>query len=46
MQIIIRRPIDEYSLKIDVTKLMLNETFESDQFDLKVPDGVKVQQMP
>jgi len=46
MQIIIRRPIDEYSLKIDVTKLMLNETFEADQFDLKVPDGVKVQQMP
>jgi outer membrane lipoprotein-sorting protein len=42
----ITRPIDEYSLKIEVTKLTLNETFDSDQFDLKVPEGVKVQQMP
>jgi outer membrane lipoprotein-sorting protein len=46
MLITIQRPIDEYSLKIEVTKLTLNETFDSDQFDLKVPEGVKVQQMP
>jgi outer membrane lipoprotein-sorting protein len=46
MLITILRPIDEYSLKIEVTKVTLNETFDSDQFDLKVPDDVKVQQMP
>jgi outer membrane lipoprotein-sorting protein len=37
--------LDEYSLKIEVTKLTLNQTFEADQFELKVPDGVKVQEM-
>jgi outer membrane lipoprotein-sorting protein len=43
--ITITRPVDEYSLKIEVTKLTLNEEFEADQFELKVPDGVKVQVM-
>jgi outer membrane lipoprotein-sorting protein len=40
--ITIRRPKDEYALKINVTKLGLNEEFEADQFELKVPDGVVV----
>jgi len=40
--ITIRRPKDEYSLQINVTKLTLNETFDADQFELKVPDGVVV----
>ena len=44
--ITIRRPQDEYSLKIDVTKLTLNETFEADQFELKIPPGAVVQKMP
>ena len=44
--ITIRRPQDEYSLKIDVTKLVLNEPFEADQFELKIPPGTTVQQMP
>ena len=44
--ITIRRPQDEYSLKIDVTKLVLNEQFEADQFELKIPPGTTVQQMP
>ncbi|MBW4037526.1 MAG: DUF4292 domain-containing protein [Acidobacteria bacterium] len=44
--ITIRRPLDEYSLKIDVTKLTLNETFEADQFELKIPPGAVVQKMP
>ena len=43
--ITIRRPLDEYELKIDVTKLTLNQTFESDQFELKVPAGIKVEQL-
>jgi outer membrane lipoprotein-sorting protein len=44
--ITIRRPADEYSLKIDVTKLVLNATFEADQFELKIPAGTVVQKMP
>ena len=44
--ITIRRPVDEYSLKINVTKLTLNETFEADQFELKIPSGTVVQKMP
>jgi outer membrane lipoprotein-sorting protein len=43
--ITIRRPLDEYSLKIDVTKLTLNETFEADQFELKIPAGATVQKI-
>jgi outer membrane lipoprotein-sorting protein len=43
--ITIRRPLDEYSLKIDVTKLTLNETFEADQFVLTIPPGTAVQKM-
>jgi outer membrane lipoprotein-sorting protein len=44
--ITIRRPMDEYSLKIDVTKLTLNESFEADQFELKIPPGAVVQKLP
>jgi len=43
--ITIRRPVDEYSLKIEVTKLTLNETFDADQFELKIPAGVAVKKM-
>ncbi len=41
----ISRPLDELGLKIEVTKLTLNEPFENDQFELKVPAEYKVQQM-
>jgi outer membrane lipoprotein-sorting protein len=44
--ITIRRPLDEYSLKIEVTKLLLNDTFDSDQFELAIPAGVTVTKMP
>ncbi len=44
--ITIRRPLDAYELKIEVTKLTLNQTFEADQFELKIPAGIKVQQLP
>ena len=43
--ITIKRPLEEYSLKIDVTKLTLNGSFDEDQFELKIPAGVTVQQM-
>lgn len=45
MLINITRPMDEYSLKLEVTKLTMNQTLENDQFELKIPPGVKVQQM-
>jgi outer membrane lipoprotein-sorting protein len=45
MLINIKRPLDEYTLKLEVTKLTLNQTLENDQFELKVPAGVTVQQM-
>jgi outer membrane lipoprotein-sorting protein len=44
-EIVIRRLKDEYSLKIDVTKLTLNEAFDADQFELAVPEGVTVKKM-
>ena len=44
--ITIRRPLDEYELKIQVTKLQLNETFEADQFEMpKIPSTFKVEEM-
>jgi outer membrane lipoprotein-sorting protein len=45
MLVTIKRPLEEYSLKIEFTKLTLNETFEPDQFELKVPAGVTVQRL-
>ena len=43
--ITIRRPLDEYSLKVVVTKLTLNKTFEADEFVLTIPPGTTVQQL-
>ena len=43
--ITISRPLDEYSLSIEVTKLTLNEALPSDQFELHIPVGVTVQHM-
>ena len=41
----IRRPLDEYSLKVAITKLTLNGPLEDDQFVLDIPPGVPVQKM-
>ena len=41
----IRRPLDEYALKVEVTKLTFNQKFENDQFELKIPTGITVQRM-
>jgi len=43
--ITIWRPQDLYSLKIQITKLTLNQEFDSDQFELKIPAGVTVKKM-
>ena len=41
----ITRPLDELSLTIQVTKVALNEQFDSDQFELKIPGNVAVTRM-
>ena len=43
--ITISRPLDEYSLRIEITKLTLNEPFPADQFELKVPPELKVEHL-
>jgi outer membrane lipoprotein-sorting protein len=45
MLIDIKRPLDEIELKIQITKLTLNQTLDNDQFELKIPADVKVQQL-
>lgn len=45
-KITIRRPQDQLSLVLTVTKLIANQKMEDDQFQLKVPDNVKVEQLP
>lgn len=45
-EITISRPLDQYSLKIDVTKWTLNETFNADQFVApQIPGTFKVIRM-
>ncbi len=46
MSILITRPIDEYTLKIDFSKLTFNQKLEDDQFLLKIPENIPVQKMP
>jgi outer membrane lipoprotein-sorting protein len=43
--ILIRRPFDEYSLSISITKLTFNTKLDDDSFELKIPDTVPTQIM-
>jgi hypothetical protein len=43
--ILITRPLDEYSLRIDITKLQINPKLDDEQFVLKIPENVPVQKM-
>ena len=45
MSILLTRPLDEYSLQIDVTKLTLNQKLDDESFALKIPDNIPVQTM-
>jgi len=45
MSIDIRRPYDEYELKIQVAKLTANKPLDNDQFDLEIPAGMTIQHM-
>lgn len=44
-KIIIKRPLDQYSLTVTITKLTFNEKLEDDQFDLKIPENIQIQHM-
>lgn len=46
MSITVTRPLDEYTLRIDVTKLTLNQKLDDEQFVLKIPPGMPIQKMP
>jgi outer membrane lipoprotein-sorting protein len=46
MSIAISMPIYEYSLKIEITKLTLNQEMDDEQFVLKFPENMPVQKMP
>ncbi len=41
----IERPLDEYSLTLTILKVTFNEKLDDDQFELKIPDGVPIEQM-
>jgi outer membrane lipoprotein-sorting protein len=43
--ITIKRPQEEYQIVMTVQKLILNQTLKDDQFQLDIPDGVKIQRM-
>jgi hypothetical protein len=42
----IMRPLEEYQITLTITKLTANQTLADDQFELKLPEGVLVQQLP
>ncbi len=45
-KITIRRPTDQLSLVLVITKLVANQKLEDDQFALKIPDNTQVQRLP
>ncbi len=45
MSILISRPLDEYTLKLDFTKLTLNGKLDDEQFVLRIPESIPVQKM-
>ncbi len=45
MTLSINRPLDEYTLKIDILKLSLNQKLDDDQFALEIPPSYVVKKM-
>lgn len=45
MSILLKRPLDEYTLQIDITKLTLNPKLDDEEFKLVIPPDVPVQKM-
>ncbi len=44
-RILLSRPIDEFKLKIDFTKLTFNNKIDDEQFVLKFPEGIPITRM-
>lgn len=45
MNILISRPIDQYTLQITVDKITMNEQLDDEQFVLKIPNDISIQKM-
>jgi hypothetical protein len=45
MKVEIRRPQDQYTLTVTITKLLMNQKLEDDQFELKIPDSIPIKNM-
>ena len=43
--ILISRPLDEYTLRLDISKLTINQKLDDEQFVLKFPEGVPITTM-
>jgi outer membrane lipoprotein-sorting protein len=43
--ITIKRPQEEYQIVMTIQKLVLNETLPDGQFELEIPEGVKIQKL-
>jgi hypothetical protein len=43
--ILITRPLEEYKLKLDLSKITLNQPQTDDTYVLKIPEGVAIQKM-
>lgn len=41
----IKRPLDEYQITLTIEKLTLNQNLTDDQFELKIPEGIPIQQL-
>ncbi|AXC13189.1 hypothetical protein ACPOL_3910 [Acidisarcina polymorpha] len=41
----IKRPLEEYQIMLTVQKLILNQPLPDSQFELEIPEGVKIQQL-
>jgi outer membrane lipoprotein-sorting protein len=41
----IKRPLDEYSIRLTVEKLTVNQTLPDKQFELAIPKGVQIQKL-
>jgi hypothetical protein len=45
-KIVISRPIDGYQIVLTIEKLIFNDPLADDQFELKIPPGTKIKQLP
>lgn len=43
--IFIHRPLDDFAVELTIQKLRVNQTLADDQFEIKLPKGVKVQHL-